>query len=133
NDSAFWAAQDSVMKTNYFDTITGFFDTYHISTALAKAVMFDTSIQLSQYTVSDLAASTTSAVGTIGSEHVKESDWIQEFIKQRINKLNDMGGAYAGTTERLNPFTQLLNQGDLDFDSGAINVSIYNSDLSIYC
>ncbi|KAJ3236670.1 hypothetical protein HDU81_010529, partial [Chytriomyces hyalinus] len=128
---AFAKAQFLVAKANYFDTITDSVAKYHVTTPLAIAQMFDTAIQMGPGTVDTLADRTNQNVGNLGDDGVSEADWIKQYVYERKLEQINWGGAYVGTTARLQPFEDLIAADDLNFDGNDVTITIYGTSYTL--
>lgn len=127
NDEAFRRAQMEIQKADYFDVILPAADKYRIKRALTFGKLMDISIQLGPHNFDDVVSKTASQIGGAvgdrgydGSE-ITETAWLSALLDQHYNKVMAIGGAYAGTTYRIDAYRRLLNEGNMDFSNGALS------------
>ncbi|KAJ3262746.1 hypothetical protein HDU77_000188 [Chytriomyces hyalinus] len=127
----FAKAQFLVAKAGYFDTIVDSVSKYHVTTALGIAQMFDTAIQMGPGTVDTLADRTNQNVGNLEDGGVSEAEWIKQYVYERKLEQINWGGAYVGTTARLQPFEELVAANDLNFDHNDVTITLYGSSYTL--
>ncbi|KAJ1549031.1 hypothetical protein HK405_010942 [Cladochytrium tenue] len=106
--SAFQTAQLDVFETDYWIPSQNLAVSFGLTHALARAQVFDSTIQLGLQGTNQLGAS----IGKVGSN---ESEWLMSFLQAREAKLQSMGSVYAATVTRVQSYMHALDTGNLDF------------------
>ncbi|KAJ3097036.1 hypothetical protein HDU97_005325 [Phlyctochytrium planicorne] len=118
DSEAFQTAQLKVQQDLYFAPNKPKIDSLGLKTATGIGLIFDTAIQLGAGSIDVIA----NGAGTPPSKGGKESDFISSFLDSKLNYINNLGGAYAGTAYRIRSYRHLLDYGiklnDLSFPGG---------------
>ncbi len=136
-DPAFRSVQDGVVEEEYYDPALAIADEVGLTTALARAALYDTAIQ---HGVGDdpdglaaLVERTSAAVGT--PEEAGEAAWLDAFLDQRTATL--LAPADEATTEawsesvsRVECLRSIAAAGNLDLD-GPIRCTVYGDPFTI--
>ncbi|KAI9353624.1 lysozyme-like domain-containing protein [Obelidium mucronatum] len=115
-DLLFQQAQLQVQKNQYFEPIESYFEEFNITSPLAIAQLFDSSIQLGPIVVQQIAQNATARLKTPRST-TNESIWLEKYLDAREFYLKEvLQGVFKNTTYRLDAFRSMLKDGNWYFE-----------------
>ncbi|ORY43649.1 hypothetical protein BCR33DRAFT_717339 [Rhizoclosmatium globosum] len=101
--------QIDIQYQHYFLPATALFQTYGLTTPLAKGQLFDANVQLGVIAVPSLAAAATQVAGGSPATGIDEMKWLSAFLDQRDIYVRNLGGEYALTTYRVISYKSMMN------------------------
>ncbi|KAJ3414719.1 hypothetical protein HDV05_006156 [Chytridiales sp. JEL 0842] len=111
SDGSFRKAQLDAVQHGYFAPALKFAEEYGLRTPLAIGQVYDTCIQLGVGAVPEIARN----AGRLPKDGGDEGEWLRNYLWARDQRLDRMGGAYAGTKYRQRSYRFALDRGYLDF------------------
>jgi chitosanase len=135
--AGFRRAQDSIVKTMYYEPAMRKADTLGLRTALARVEIYDAILQHGDGDdpdgLSALIAATTELVGP--PTPARESVWLRSFLDVRLNNLRSPSNAstaraWSESTDRVECIRSLAQQGNTTV-RGPLSCTVYESDFTI--
>lgn len=136
-DPIFCAVQDDQVNTRYFNPAMADADQLGLTTALARAELYDASIQHGNGSDADglpaLIARTNAQVGTPAT--AGEQAWLNAFFQVRIADLQNPANAataaeWAGSVDRVNALARIAATGNYDL-TGPFQVTAFGSTYTV--
>ncbi|KAJ3329554.1 hypothetical protein HDU76_007661 [Blyttiomyces sp. JEL0837] len=123
-DPIFQSAQRTVQSKQYLSPNNQLIASLGLKTATGVGQLFDAAIQLGMGGATTIANAVTAVKSPANGGN--EVAWISEYLKQRTNYINNLGGAYPPTVTRVNSYAKIVQGGNVNFDGGMV-VALDNS------